>query len=59
MHIKVRTFMSAHLAVLDVIGQRVDHRTGTPFGSEQVQIVQSLQSCLEDTGESCDPQYED
>lgn len=32
-------FVSVHLAVLDVIGQCMDHRTGTPFGSEQVQLV--------------------
>lgn len=55
MHVTLRTFVTAHLAVLDVIGQGVDHRPGTAFGPEQVQLVQSLQSCLEDT---CDPQYE-
>lgn len=56
MHVTPRTFASAHLAVLDVIGQGVDHGSRTPFGPEQVQLVQSLQSCLEET---CDPQYDD
>lgn len=56
MPVTLRTVASAHLAVLDVIGQGVDHGSRTPFGPKQVQLIQSLQSCLEDT---CDPQYDE
>ena len=37
-----------YLAVLYVVGERVDHRSGSSFGSEQVEFIQRLQSRLED-----------
>lgn len=36
-----------YLTVLDVVSEGVDHRSGSTFGSKEIEIVQSLQSCLE------------